>query len=292
MIWHYLAYTLNGLLMVSLPIAVGIFITKRYKLDWGLWFIGAAIFVISQIGHIPFNSFVLQPFLAKIAGLPDVWQMIILAISLGLSAGLFEEGSRYFMFRWWAKDARTWEKSILAGAGHGGAEAFILGLLSLVVLVQMAAYQNADFRLFPNITRDQAILAQSQVSSYWSTPWYLSLFGFLERALTIPIQISFSVIVYQAIARRRFAWVLLAIIYHAAVDAGALFIGQNAGVYWAEAFVAFFAVVSIYVIWTLRDKSANGLLQKNQMVAADDKGKHIQMDLNENIDTLENAKFL
>ena len=50
------SYPLNGLLMITLPIALGIYLTRRFQLGWRLWWIGGATFVISQVGHLPFNS--------------------------------------------------------------------------------------------------------------------------------------------------------------------------------------------------------------------------------------------
>ena len=47
---------LNGLLMILMPIGLGLWLEKRLRLGWRLWWIGAATFVLSQVGHIPFNS--------------------------------------------------------------------------------------------------------------------------------------------------------------------------------------------------------------------------------------------
>ncbi len=84
--------------------------------------------IFSQVLHIPFNALV-NPVFNQFGfiALPLSLQNSILSVFLGLSAGLFEELSRYAMYRWWAKDARSWGKGLLAGAGHGGIEAILLG---------------------------------------------------------------------------------------------------------------------------------------------------------------------
>jgi uncharacterized membrane protein YhfC len=51
----YVTYTLNFILMMTMPIALGVFLARRFKLGWGLWFIGAATFILSQVVHIPLN---------------------------------------------------------------------------------------------------------------------------------------------------------------------------------------------------------------------------------------------
>jgi len=46
---------LNGLLMVAMPVGLAIFLMHRWKLGGRIWWIGTASFILSKIGHIPFN---------------------------------------------------------------------------------------------------------------------------------------------------------------------------------------------------------------------------------------------
>ena len=109
----YITHFLNGLLMIGMPIGLAFYLTRRFKQDWRLFWIGAGTFIISQVVHIPFNALVSPVFnqFAFIA-LPVMVQTLISAIFLGLSAGLFEELSRYAMYRWIAKGARSWGKGL------------------------------------------------------------------------------------------------------------------------------------------------------------------------------------
>ena len=107
----FITHALNGLLMIGMPIALGIYLTRRFHYGWRLWFIGAASFVISQIGHIPFNNFLNSLFLKGNLPFPPVaYRSLIFAIIAGLSAGVFEEVTRYLVMRFWAKDARSCQK--------------------------------------------------------------------------------------------------------------------------------------------------------------------------------------
>ncbi len=248
----FIAHMMNGLLMIAIPVGLAIFLVRKFRLDWRLWWIGAATFVLSQVGHIPFNWAAGQ--LLNRTSLAD-WaptaRLVFNAIFLGLSAGLFEELFRYGMYRWWAKDARSWQTGLLVGAGHGGAEAIILGILVLVAFFQFVAYRNLDLStVFPP---DQIGLAQYQVTVYWSASWYASLMGAVERFFTLAVQVSLALIVLQTFIRKQWFWVWLAVLYHALSDAvGAVIVPHYFGVYWSEATIGMFALASWAIIFLLR----------------------------------------
>lgn len=247
----YITHFLNGFLMIAMPVGLALVLTRMWKLSWRFWLVGAAIFILSQVGHIPFNSLVGG--LLNQTGMvnwPKSAQTIFNALFLGLSAGLFEEFSRYAMFRWWLKDARSWRKAVLAGAGHGGAEAIILGSLVLVAFFQLASYRNID--LSTVVPAAQLDLAKAQVSAYWSAQWYETLLGALERLFTIPVQITFSVIVLQTFTRKQGYWVWLAVLYHAIIDAAVVYLAPGLGSLATEAVVAGFALLSLGILFALR----------------------------------------
>jgi uncharacterized membrane protein YhfC len=245
-------YFLNGFLMVAMPIGLTIFLTRKFKQGWRLFWIGAATFIFSQVLHIPFNG-LLNPVFNQFGfiSLPIVLQTIILSVFLGLSAGIFEELSRYAMYRWWAKDARSWGRGLLAGAGHGGIEAIILGLLVLYGYVQMLIVRGMDISTL--VTPEQVELAKSQILAYWSAPWYATMLGALERLFTIPLHMACSVLVLQAFIRKSYWWVGLAILYHALADGVAVFVSQiGFSALAIEGIIGIFAIASMIIIFRLR----------------------------------------
>jgi uncharacterized membrane protein YhfC len=251
-----ITHFLNWLLMIAMPILLGIYLTEKFHLGWRLWLIGAATFVISQVLHIPFNSYILNPVIERLQSiLQGLSPQLIAAILLGLSAGVFEECSRYGMFRWWIKDNRTWRGAVLTGAGHGGIEAILLGILVMLAFTNLMAYRNIDVSKL-NLTLDQLATAHLQIQSYWNAPWYATLLGAVERAFTIPFHIAASVIVLQVFTRRlgrqRLEWLGLAIFYHALMDASVVFIAGKWGGYAAEAFLGGFAILDLIIIFALR----------------------------------------
>ena len=280
------AHLLNGLLMIAMPVGLAIYLTRRWKLGWGLWFIGAGTFILSQVGHIPFNS-AAGALLNRTAMVnwskPN--QLIFNAIFLGLSAGLFEELFRYGMFRWWAKDARSWRKGVLAGAGHGGVEAIILGILVLYSFMQLAAYRNVDLATI--VPAAQLEVAQGQITTYWSATWYASLLGALERFFTIPVQIAFSVIVMQTFTRKQWFWVWLAVLYHALIDASVVYLLQPLGMYGVEALAGGFAVLSVIIIFSLRQPEPDN----PQLVSVSPMPMPKLEPVEETPDNLDNSKY-
>jgi len=247
----FIAHLLNGLLMIAMPVGLAIYLTSRWKLGGRIWWIGAATFILSQVGHIPFNwaAGKLLNQTALISWNPTA-QLIFNAIFLGISAGIFEEGARYLVMRWWAKDTRSWRRGVLFGAGHAGAEAIIVGVLTLYAFLQLATIRNMDLsKLF---TANQLALAQQQVQAYWSMTWYGAMLGALERLLAMTCQIAMAVMVMQVFIRKNIGWLFAAIGYHALIDGSAV-ISQKfltpAGI---EGVVSLFAILGVVIIFLLR----------------------------------------
>ncbi len=252
----FVAHFLNGFLMIGMPTALAIYLTRRWMLGGRIWWAGAATFILSQVGHIPFNLAMskLLNQTGLVAWSPTA-QLIFNAVFLGLSSGIFEEGMRYLVLRWWAKDARSWRKGVLFGAGHGGAEAIIIGAYVLYGFFQMAALRNTD--LAKLIPANQLALVQSQVTTYWNLTWYGSLLGALERFFAIPAQIVLAVMVIQVFTRKHIRWLFLAIGYHALSDASAVISIKYLGTYGTEAVICGFAILSVILIFVFQQPEQN-----------------------------------
>ena len=261
-----LTYFLNGFLMIAMPIGLAIYLTRKFKQGWRLFWIGAATFVFSQLLHIPFNALVSPVFNQfGFIALPVVLQDVSLSLFFGLSAGLFEELSRYAMYRWWAKDARSWGMGLLAGVGHGGSEAIILGLLVLYGYVQMLIVRGMDISTL--VTTDKIELAKTQIQAYWSAPWYMTMLGALERLFTIPLHLACAVLVLQAFTRRKFGWVGLAVLLHALADGMVVFVAKiGFSVLAIEGIIGAFAIVSVAIVFALRQPEPLGAVEEPDLV--------------------------
>lgn len=249
----YFTYPLGIITVLVLVIGLGVFLTRKFNLGWRLYWIGAALYVISKILHIPFNILVDRLFRDGVLPIPsENYQLIFSAVFLGLSAGLFEELVRYAGLRWWAKDARSWAKGLLFGSGWGGIEAIIVFVvvLSLNYIIFLALRtQDLSSQLAP----DQLAPLQAGMNVFWSVSWYDSLLGAVERIFTLPIQISLTILVLQVFTRRQSRWLWFAIAWHALVDGVAVFSIRSWGIYVTEALVVIFGLVSIGIIFALRE---------------------------------------
>ncbi|MBE0408463.1 MAG: YhfC family intramembrane metalloprotease [Anaerolineales bacterium] len=250
-----ITHPLNGLLMIAIPVGLGIYIVRRFKLSWRFFFIGGLVFILSQVFRFPFiwgTSFAFERGI-----LPPIspnWHFTFNLLFLSISAGVFEESARYLMYRWWVKDARSWRQGILLGTGHGGFEAIILGVLVLFGFFQMMAILGQDLATL--VDASQLSLAEQQVQEYWTLPWYLTLFGALERAFIILLHISLSLMVLQVFIRRQIRWLALAFGWHALVNAVGVYLLNTSGMIAAEVGIGLGAIVSIGIIIQLRDADA------------------------------------
>jgi uncharacterized membrane protein YhfC len=250
---------LNFILMIALPLILVVFLIRRFGLSWGLGWrlvgVGALTFIASQIVHIPLLLALTAVFKQVLPDLPPAAILPFNAVVLGLMAGLCEEIARYVVYRFFLKDARTWPQALVFGAGHGGVEAVIFGVLAGLTTLQMIVLHNTD----PNawgVPAAQLPAVQQQVATFWASPWYAALLGAVERVFAICFHLSAAVLVMQAFTRRNIGWLGLAILWHTLVDGVAVYASGTWGIYWTEALVAVSAVISLAIIFALRDRPA------------------------------------
>jgi uncharacterized membrane protein YhfC len=244
---------LNGLLMVAIPCLVALFILRRRGGGFRPIWIGVAGFVLSQVGHIPFNRFLLLPGLER-------WgidlsaragsDLVVLGLAVGLSAGIFEELVRYLAFRFWLKDEGGAVLPWKYGVGHGGIEAVLTGVLALYALVQVAALSGEG--VLVDFPADQAGLIRSQVEAYWALPWYQSLLGAWERISALGFHLGASVFVYKSYREKKPLWFLVALLGHAALNAFAVIAAVKMDLVLLELLLFIFAIGWVFWAWFVR----------------------------------------
>lgn len=244
-------FILSGLLMLVLPFLLGWFIHRQRHIRWGLYLIGMAGFVLSQLFHIPFNWLISGPFDLLPSDVTNLINLIVLSSFYGLSAGVFEEIMRYLLYRFWAKEARSWGRGLMYGAGWGGIESMILGVLVLINAVVLGAMSQGF--LLDSVPVAQQGLLTEQIQVMVNMPWYEGMMGSLERVFAITLHLSLSLMVLQVFTRKKLGWLWLAIAWHTAVDATAVFVQLRwENVYLTEAVVGLYALISLGIVFWLR----------------------------------------
>ena len=212
---------------------MAIVLRRFYQVYWIVFVVGMLTFIGSQVIHLPLNNWLADvgvlPGSASLDG-PPLWQT---AVILGLSAGVCEELARaigYAMLKW----ARRFEDGFMMGLGHGGIEAMLFGgVLTAATISSLLSLQGVDLEAL-NLSSAQleAITLQSEMLT--ASPLY-AFAPLFERLLAISAHVTLSVIVLQAFTRRKPVFVLIAILYHALIDAAAVYTireTNQAGITW------------------------------------------------------------
>ncbi len=245
------AYLLSISGMILLPLVLAFYLTRKFSLPWKLVLAGALTFIASQILHIPVVYGLTALFTNNILSIPASWITIFNAIVLGLLAGIFEETARWVLYKFVLKQAKTWNEGVLVGVGHGGVEAILLGGLALASVLSMIAMRNADLSAF-GVPADQLELAKKQVADFWSAPVYMAFLGLIERVFAVCLHLSLSVMVLYSVVYRKPVWFWAALLWHAIVDALAVYLMPILGALGIEAVVGICATISLVILFRMR----------------------------------------
>ncbi len=239
--------------MIGIPITAALLFYKKGKSGFRPIWIGAAVFILSQVGHIPFNQFLMVPGLralgVDIAAQRGVSLWVLGAVA-GLSAGVFEEIARYLALKFWLKKDAHALLPVKYGIGHGGIEALLVGLLALVALVQVMVLRGEG--ALAVLDAEQVSLVQAQVEAYWAVPWYQALLGAWERISAMLFHVGASILVYKAVQTKKPIYVLVAVLGHTVLNAFAVIGVQQVDLVLMEAVLFIFAVGWLFWAWKIR----------------------------------------
>lgn len=219
---------LAALGMILLPLIAGFFVARKFKLSFKdfckLFIAGALTFIASQVLHIPVVFGLTTLFSNGIIPSPNESILLIFnAIVLGLLAGIFEETARYILFKWIRKSSDTWQNGVAIGLGHGGIEAILIGILAIFTLVQMIAMKNIPDLSTMGIPVEQLEAVQTQINTYWSQSNIVPYFGLMERMSAMSLHVGLSIFVLLSVLTNQKKWFWLALLWHALVDAFAVY---------------------------------------------------------------------
>lgn len=248
----YITNVVNILLLFAIPITLGIFLVRKYELEGRWWWIGGVVYVLSQIILLPLQNYFINPYLNALSlsgTLPSIYVLILGGASLGILAGVCEELIRYATFRWWTRDARSFESGLLLGIGSSGAASIILAFLVIYNFINMTIYRNVDLTILA--PADQVQSLQSQITAFWSTPWYHTFRESIGQLFMLVVEICLTLLVLQAFVRRHWYWVPLAIGFHALVEASRVITMNLSNQNLVNAVLGVYAIFSCIIIFAL-----------------------------------------
>jgi uncharacterized membrane protein YhfC len=238
------------LLEIAIPLGLGYWIARRFGVSWKIFGLGAGFFIAVQLIHTPLVLLTQGPLYLFLQGIvtDETTIIVILALYLGLLAGLFEELGRYLVFRSFfpAKGiALSRENGLMFGAGWGGIESMIIALLLLSTMVTYIALSTSPDPLagFPADP-----VALEQVNAILGLTPAEILPGLLERMMTITLHITWSVMVLAAVVYRQRGLLALAVLWHTGVDFLAVYLAQTEGILAVELSLAFSAVLGLFYL--------------------------------------------
>jgi uncharacterized membrane protein YhfC len=210
----YVTYTLNLLLMMGLPILLAALLARRSA---------------------------------------SRWPLVRFATTMGLVDRLREEVARYVVLRFWRKRDRSWRAALMFGAGYGGAETVIFGVLVLAATgaINMFIRSNVDPAQL-GLSPAQLPAFQTVLDTFWGVPVLYPLLGAFDRVLTLTTLVFLAVPVMQAFTRGNRPWLAAATCWHVLTSAVAFYVFSTWGEASGVGAVAVLALVGLAGLLALR----------------------------------------
>ena len=232
-------------LVVSFGVPIGLFVylwrkkkASFFSFATGLLiFLVFALFLESMVHSIVFNA----------TGNLITGNVFLYALYGGLMAALFEETGRFLGIKYIMRNQLTKENAFMYGVGHGGIEAmFLLGITSINNLANAMMINDGSMTsVLEGLDQTARETAVQGLSVLWETSASLFFAAGFERIVAICLQISLSILIYQAVKEKSGRWYWAAFGVHFVVDFAAVLL-SSFSIAVAEVVMA---VLTAAVVW-------------------------------------------
>ena len=232
-------------LVVSFGVPIGLFVylwrkkkASFFSFATGLLvFLVFALFLESMVHSIVFNA----------TGNLITGNVFLYALYGGLMAALFEETGRFLGIKYIMRNQLTKENAFMYGVGHGGIEAmFLLGITSINNLANAMMINDGSMTsVLEGLDQTARETAVQGLSVLWETPASLFFAAGFERIVAICLQISLSILIYQAVKEKSGRWYWAAFGVHFVVDFAAVLLSSFS----IAAAEVVMAVMTAAVVW-------------------------------------------
>lgn len=237
---------ISALLSTGVPIALLIFVRKKYGAPIIPALVGALAFVLfALVLEQQMHMLVLKPAADGTIALRS--QPFLYMLYGCFAAGIFEETARFISFHILKRRFQGIKTAVSYGIGHGGTEAILIAGLAMINNAVFAFMVNSNGIESFTAGENGALIAQ-QIQALAATPPSMFLVSALERMSALAIQIGLSVIVFYSVYPKRRLWLFpLAILIHAVIDAPAALMqaGALTSLFFVEALVFVLAVATV-----------------------------------------------
>lgn len=247
------------IVQVGFPLGITLRFRRHARVSWRVFFAGAFIFALFQlVTWLPLSAYLDIVFGATYGGetAAFLWLLAMAALT-----SLIEEGGRFWGYKVLFPRLEAdlnWENGIMYGLGHASVETMIL--IAGLTFVYLLGYVMISF-VGPSTVMDALGAGASEglkevLTTIASTSWEQPLLVAVERVLTLPHQLAWSLLVLQSIASKQKRWFGFAFIYHASIAVIIPGLAGLVGLPLAELVNALFAAFSLYVVFSLREPTS------------------------------------
>ena len=213
-----------------------------------------AVFVVESFAH--------SLILSSPIGNAILTNGVLYAAYGGLMAAIFEEGTRFLIFRLIGKRFNSISDALMYGIGHGGMEMLIIGALNMFsnAMILQAIANNDLTSVMGEVTMTEELMLSIQALA--ATPAMMYVLSLIERILAFALHIVLSIIVFAAVTKKAWGLFGVAILSHFAVDFFAGLYSTN--VLSALGLSASMGLILVYLVLTLIDVGLIYWVKKSQ----------------------------
>ena len=250
-----LAFVVSLLIQVGYPLGVTLYYRRRTHARWQVFAYGAIIYAAFQL----FTWLPLRAYIDVLVGsaLTSELGAFIWLLASALATSLVEETGRWCGYRYLFPRGSfrlTWRNGVMFGLGHGALETVLL--IAGLTFVNLLAYLILSPMDLNALARTMEVAASSgfvdALQEIAHTSWTQPLLVAMERVLTLPHQVAWSLLVMESLAYRQRRWFIFAVLYHASVAVIVPGLARLSGLLVAEGVNVLLALVSLWIILKLR----------------------------------------
>jgi uncharacterized membrane protein YhfC len=191
--------------MIAVGAGAMVYWYLKYRTGLQYFLIGGILWAVAIGIKLAMDLTITQPIQAALlANLPVLTVVVIMSLYVGLRTGFLESGITYLVVKHTSLSRVRFNEAVALGIGFGGAEAIVLGVLSLTSVLSLILVPELQALLTPDV------LAQFSPA--------LIPFPIIERLFTLFIHVFAVVLVVYAVRSGELRWLWLSVLLKTVTD--------------------------------------------------------------------------